>query len=111
MRIEVRTRGFRTTKALSAHVEREVAKSLSRLRSRPGAVLAYLSDVNGPRGGRDKQCRLRGHVARGGEVVATASAADMYQAIGRAAVRLRRALVHRTGQRQARRTARVRART
>jgi ribosome-associated translation inhibitor RaiA len=108
MRIEVRARGFRPTKALSAHVERQVSRSLSRLRSRPAAVVAYLSDLNGPRGGSDKLCRLRGHVARGGEVVATASGEDMYRAIGTAAVRLRRALVQRSAQRDARRRPRPR---
>jgi putative sigma-54 modulation protein len=99
MTIQIRARGFRPTAALSARVEREVQKALSRLRPRPAAVLALLSDLNGPRGGEDKQCQLRGHHALTGDIVASASGADLYDAIGKAARRFRRALVHRKGQR------------
>ena len=112
MKIEIRTRGFHPAAALSAHVEREIQKSLSRLRPRPAAVLASLSDLNGPRGGEDKRCQLRGRHALTGEIVAGAADADLYQAIGKAARRFRRALVHRSGQRHDRhvpRTKRIRS--
>jgi putative sigma-54 modulation protein len=108
MKLEIRTRGFRPTAALSAHVERQVQRSLSRVRPRPRAVLASLSDLNGPRGGEDKSCQLRGRLARTGEVVASAADADLYQAIGKAARRFRRALVHRSGQRHDRHVPRKR---
>ena len=109
MKIETRAQGFRTTMALSAHVEREVRKSLSGVRPRPDAVLASLSDVNGPRGGDDKRCQLRGRRPRAGEVVASAAHADMYQAIAQAADRFRRALVHRSDHRQTSRRRRIQA--
>jgi len=105
MKIDIRTRGFRPTAALSAHVEREVARSLSRVRPRPAAIFASLSDLNGPRGGEDKKCQIRGRLARTGEVVASAADADMYRAIGRAADRFRRALVRKGVPRPARPTA------
>ena len=105
MKIDIRTRGFRPTAALSAHVEREVTRSLARVRHRPAAILASLSDLNGPRGGEDKRCQLRGGLARRGEVVASAAGADMYRAIGMAADRFRRALVRKGGSRTVRRTA------
>ena len=92
MKIDIRTRGFRPTAALSAHVERQVTRSLARVRPRPDAVFASLSDLNGPRGGEDKRCQFRGRLTRTGEVVASAAGADMYQAIVRAADRFRRAL-------------------
>ena len=41
MKIDIRTRGFRPTAALSAHVEREVTRSLSRVRHRPAAILGF----------------------------------------------------------------------
>ena len=109
MKIETRAQGFRTTTALSANVEREVRKSLSVVRRRPEAVLASLSDVNGPRGGDDKRCQLRGRLPRAGEVVASAAHADMYQAIAQAADRFRRALVRRGGHRQTSRRRRIQA--
>jgi ribosome-associated translation inhibitor RaiA len=103
MKIDIRTRGFRPTAALSAHVEREVTRSLSRVRHRPAAILASLSDLNGPRGGEDKRCQIRGCLAQTGEVVASAAGADMYRAIGMAADRFRRALVRKGGPRTVRR--------
>lgn len=105
MKIDIRTRGFRPTASLSAHVEREVARSLSHVRPRPAAILASLSDLNGPRGGEDKKCQIRGRLVRTGEVVASAAGADMYRAIGMAADRFRRALVRKGGERPTRRTA------
>ena len=105
MKIEIRTRGFRPTPALSAHVEREVVRSLSHIRPRPAAIFASLSDLNGPRGGEDKRCQIRGRLSRTGEVVASAAGADMYRAIGMAADRFRRALVRKGGPRPDRRTA------
>ena len=96
--IEVRTRRFRPTPAIRAHVERELRKSLSRVRPRAGEVVAFLSDVNGPRGGEDKRCQIRARLASAGEVFASAVAADLYEAITKAAKRLGRAILRAAGQ-------------
>jgi ribosome-associated translation inhibitor RaiA len=91
-RIQVRTQGFRPTPALRAHIERELRKPLARARRTVGDVVAFLSDVNGPRGGEDKQCQIRARLASAGEVCASAVAADAYEAITKAARRLGRAI-------------------
>ena len=96
--IEVRTRGFRPTPAISAHVERALRRQLGRVRTTAGDVVAFLSDVNGPRGGEDKQCQIRARLASAGEVFASAVAADLYEAITKAAGRLGRAILRTAGQ-------------
>src|SRR5512145_1809868 len=98
LRIEVRTRRFRPTPAIRAHVEREIGRSLGRVRGRAGDVVAFLSDVNGPRGGEDKRCQIRARLASTGEVFASAVAADLYEAITKAAKRLGRGILHAGGQ-------------
>jgi putative sigma-54 modulation protein len=99
-RIDVRTRGFRPTAALRAHAEREVRRSLGHVRKRAGEVTLFLSDLNGPRGGADKLCRIGAHLHRSGVVFASASGTDLYEAIAKAASRLRRLVSHALGRRR-----------
>jgi ribosome-associated translation inhibitor RaiA len=108
LRIETRTRRFRPTPAIRAHVERELRKQLGRAGTIGGDVVAFLTDVNGPRGGEDKQCQLRARLGSAGQVFASAEAADLYEAISTAARRLGRAILHAAGQGGARRFGRKR---
>jgi putative sigma-54 modulation protein len=62
MKVEVRCKGFESSDNLAEHVTRKAHQHLSRFGRRVDAVEARLSDVNGPRGGRDKRCRLTVHV-------------------------------------------------
>jgi ribosome-associated translation inhibitor RaiA len=52
-----------------------------------------LSDVNGPRGGVDKQCRVELKTANAGTVVVTAMARDWHAALDTALARSARTLV------------------
>jgi hypothetical protein len=52
-----------------------------------------LADVNGPRGGVDKQCRVELKTANAGTVVVTAMARDWHAALDSALSRSARALV------------------
>jgi ribosome-associated translation inhibitor RaiA len=52
-----------------------------------------LSDVNGPRGGVDKQCRVELKTASAGTVVVTAMARDWHAALDTALARSARTLV------------------
>jgi putative sigma-54 modulation protein len=44
--------------AVRAHVERRIGFALARFSDQLGSVLVRLDDVNGPRGGVDKRCRV-----------------------------------------------------
>jgi len=54
-----------------------------------------LSDINGPRGGNDKRCRIKVPLAGRQDVVIEDTEADLYVAIDRAADRTERALARR----------------
>jgi ribosome-associated translation inhibitor RaiA len=56
-------------------------------------ITVWLEDVNGPRGGVDKRCRITLHLKRSGRLTADASAATRYWAIAKATARARTALV------------------
>jgi putative sigma-54 modulation protein len=62
MNIQVRFKGFPTSDGLAEHITRKIHQHLARFGHRVTSVDARLSDINGPRGGRDKRCLLLVHV-------------------------------------------------
>ena len=58
MEVKVRFRGIDRSEALAEHAARRVHRHLSRFGGQITGVVVRLSDVNGPRGGRDKRCQL-----------------------------------------------------
>jgi ribosomal subunit interface protein len=94
MQVEIRGRDLEVTDALRNFTERRLQVALDRFWDRIEGIEASVADLNGPRGGIDKECRLRALLVRGGEVVARATDADSYSAIVQA--------VHRLGDRVAR---------
>ena len=95
MQIVIQARGFDLTAGLREHVERRLRFALDWADHRVSAIDIGLSDLNGPRGGEDKCCRIR--VARPGvaDVVIDDVEADLYVAIDRAVDRAQRTLARR----------------
>jgi ribosome-associated translation inhibitor RaiA len=62
MRVHVRCTGIEPAARSVEHTKRRIHQHLSRFGHRLYAVEASVADVNGPRGGRDKRCRV---IARG----------------------------------------------
>lgn len=92
MRIEIRGRGLTTSDGLRARLERRLAFALGRFAPRIGRVRVRLEDVNGPRGGVDKRCRLEIAIHPDLTVVVEEPDPDLYAAIDRAAERAGRAV-------------------
>jgi ribosome hibernation promoting factor len=88
MRIDIRHSNFPLSGALTDHVERTVGLALRRFAGRVAAIAVRLVDVNGPRGGLDKRCRIVLTLDGGGQLVAQGLSDDAYAAVGRAAERL-----------------------
>lgn len=99
MRIEIKALGFQLTESLRGfireHLVRVLAKRIDMVRS----VIVRLSDLNGPRGGEDKLCRIQVDLLGQQLQFAQAIHSDAYAAItaaGRLAGRnVNRALGHR----------------
>lgn len=105
MRIHVRSRGFELTDALRAYAERRLLFALSRFGGKVASVMLRLDDVNGPRGGPDKRCRVIAHLPPPwGDVRVEELDEDLYAAISRAADRLARAVAREAERQQETRT-------
>ncbi len=89
MEVCVRVRGTDLTEAIRSYVERRLRFSLGRFASRLGRVTVRISDVNGPRGGIDKVCRISAKLADTGQVVVQETAdTNLYAAIDHATERI-----------------------
>ena len=92
MQIDLKGHGVTFTEALAEHAHRRLAFALSRFEPRLARVRLHLEDVNGPKGGVDKRCRVVMHLNQGGELVVEDLASDAYEAIASAVDRASRSL-------------------
>ena len=84
MKLLVRARDIADTTTIRAHVERRAGFSLSRFADLLGSVIVRLEDVNGPRGGLDKRCRIEVRGPSIGTVVVEDSGTSWVGAVDRA---------------------------
>jgi ribosome-associated translation inhibitor RaiA len=89
MRLEIRRRGVRVTEELRSYIRERLWLALGRFARHIGSIRIYLRDVNGPRGGRDKKCRIVVELPPRGRVVVTTEDTDISAAIVSAAARAR----------------------
>ncbi len=103
MRLEIRRRRMKVTEELRVHVRERLQLALARFARSIAQVWVYLRDVNGPRGGLNKKCRIVVELPRRGRVVVTGVDTDMFAAITRTASRAKFAVRRHLKQRLARR--------
>lgn len=84
MQIDIITNSFSLTNALQNHAKRRLSYALNCRGDHIQRVVMRLSDVNGPRGGKDKRCHLHIKLAGLPDVVIQDTASDLYVAINRA---------------------------
>ena len=87
MRIEIQGLGFPLTAPLLDHTRRRLRFALIRTSDRIKRVVVRLGDINGPRGGADKFCRMQVYIEHAPTVLIEAVGADLYAVIDRAAER------------------------
>jgi putative sigma-54 modulation protein len=95
MRIDIKAKGFDLTEGLRDHTLRRLQFALGWANHDVRAVTVRLFDINGPRGGKDKRCRIQVPFPGTRNVVIEDTEADLYVAIDRAAERAERAVVRR----------------
>ena len=98
MRVNIQASGFVLTDSLKAYTEKRLVTALGWAGGHMRELHVSLSDINGPRGGRDKRCRILVQIAGGRSVVIEDTETDLYHAIDRAAERVDRAVVRRIEQ-------------
>jgi putative sigma-54 modulation protein len=97
MHVETQTREFSLTTGLHAFLRRRIEYALGRYKDAIRRVTVRLRDLNGPRGGADKQCQLQVELSGQPPLVISDTDPDLYVAIGRAAKRADRQVARRLG--------------
>ena len=98
MQILIQARGFDLSPGLREHIERRLRFALDRTHYHVRRVSVGLSDLNGPRGGEDKCCRVQVAMAGAADVIVQDIESDLYVAIDRAVDRAGRTLARRVAQ-------------
>ena len=97
MNVKIQTQGFELTPAIAAQVHERVSETLRRYADEIIAVDVYLKDLNGPKGGEDKQAGIRVQLRYLAPITVTSVDDDLYKAIRRSAKRSRRAVRRSSG--------------
>ena len=92
MKLNIQSRSFELTAALDAYIRNKLNQALSRVAPPQTEVTISLSDINGPRGGEDKQCQMLFALPGVGLFVIKDRKADLYHAIDSASQRARHAV-------------------
>lgn len=104
MKINVRSLEAPLTEDLLALVERRVRYGLTRFAASVRDVHVTLDDLNGPRGGLDKVCRMRVRAGRRRLCIVEQRASSIEAAVSSAAARAARAVARELAQAQEVRT-------
>ena len=107
MELELRVRGTYFLDALRNYAERRLRFSVRRLNPRIKRLRVSVEDVNGPRGGVDKRCRIVAEISPSGNLVIEETDTRAHEAVDRAADRLRRSVRRELKRRQSRRLGKV----
>ena len=112
MKLTIRKTNLQWSSSLADYAHRRVEDRLSRLRDSVRSAAVRLADVNGPRGGEDKHCRVTARLSTGQDVVVNATGTCPYRVVDDAADRLLRVVKRsRRRRRTAERTAQRRSET
>ncbi|WP_164084691.1 ribosome hibernation-promoting factor, HPF/YfiA family [Alteromonas flava] len=82
MHIKINSRDFTVTTAMREFIQEKLTFALSRYAQRIRVAEISLKDINGPRGGIDKQCIIKMKLNQFKTLVVEEQADDAYDAIG-----------------------------
>jgi len=100
MQFDIQARHFILTDALREHTEKRLNFALSCCSEHIQKVVIRLSDINGPRGGEDKLCKLQVVLKGLPDVIVEDIQLDLYVAIDRAVDRAGRTVVRKIERQQ-----------
>ncbi len=90
MLINIQSRHFSLSGALSQYVKAKIQIMLSRYESKVVSINVSLFDINGPKGGEDKCCKIIIKINGANSIVVQETAEDLYDAINTCSRRARR---------------------
>jgi putative sigma-54 modulation protein len=93
MKIHVLSKQVEMDETVRAHIDRRLQFGLARLSPRILRVTVQIIDLNGPRGGEDKCCRIEVRLRPTGSIFVEDTASDLYAAVDGAADRALRSVI------------------
>lgn len=99
MNVRIQTQGFTVTPPIGARVHERFGHALDRYADELIDIDVFLKDVNGPKGGDDKQVTVRLRIRHLAPFTISTTHHDLYKAIDASARRARR-MVRRTVQKK-----------
>ena len=104
MKVELHASRLAVSNSTQAYVERRIGFALGRFADVIENVVVSLEDINGPRGGIDKSCRIRVNLTgQRAPIIATVLDVEIRAAIDMAAERVGRAVARQLDRRTPRR--------
>ena len=88
MRLNIHGHSIFLNRELRQHIERRIRHATRRFESRIRLTSVLLSDVNGPKGGADKVCRVIVELNRRDRVVLTGLGSDAFRLVDGVAARV-----------------------
>lgn len=95
MQLDIQTNGFTLTEDIRSYTTQRLQFALDRNDQQITHVSVHLADINGPRGGVDKRCKINLTLVGQNNIVIEDTEADLYVAIDRASERCARTLTRR----------------
>jgi putative sigma-54 modulation protein len=102
MNIEIHARRVPLSRKLRKSTERRIRSALTRFDERITRVSLWLSDVNGPKGGNDKNCQVQIVMSGKPDVVIEETRENLYLAINRAIERAGQTVVRKLDRQRSR---------
>ena len=102
MRVEVRASSVTLTGAQAERLDRRLSFALGRFGAEVESVQVSLADLNGPRGGIDKSCRMTARLTSGGRIHVQDVGGSLDALIDRSADRLGHSVSRELGRRRER---------
>jgi ribosome-associated translation inhibitor RaiA len=87
VQLQIRCSGIANTEEVREFVRRRLRFALGRLDGAVSRISVRLLDVNGPKGGDDKVCKMIVRTSSGGNVIVEETHADLFAAVSKAADR------------------------
>ncbi len=95
MLIKIHTQGFTLSNAINVYVDEKIRLALGLYRGKIQRADVYLTDVNGPKGGKDMQCKINIKADGQPAVFAEYTAENLYDSISGCSQRIKRAVKRR----------------
>jgi putative sigma-54 modulation protein len=92
MNINLQARDFYLTDSLESQIRQKMKIILNRFDHKIRMTRVVLSDINGPKGGKDKRCTIKIEVHNFKTIVVDEVTENMYESISRCSQRAKRAI-------------------